>query len=90
MRRGAADWKEQIPAMMKKHLQRQRHQDSSVTPRYAEMEIAADPAQRVAARSPFVPSHAPWYAMKGVMHSQVEVLVDNEFESVRQVIFPPF
>lgn len=91
-KREAADVKERFPAMMKKTQQRERHLDSNVTTRDAESEIGADlgHGHRVTPCSPLFPPapHAPCYAMTGVIHPQVEVLVDNEFEAVHQVICP--
>jgi hypothetical protein len=86
MSRNEAGVKVQIPAMMKKTQQRERHLDSNVTTRDAESEIAADLGHhhRVTPCSPLDPPHAPWYAMKGVKHPQV----GNEFEAVRQVSCP--
>jgi hypothetical protein len=62
--------------------------DSSVATRDAESEIAAGLGHRhrVTPCCPLAPSQAPCYAIKGVMHTQVEVLADNEFEEVHQVI----
>ena len=91
-KREAADVKERFPAMMKKTQQRERHLDSNVTTRDAESEVGADleHGHRVTPCSPLFPPapHAPCYAMKGVIHPQVEVLVDNEFEAEHQVICP--
>ena len=90
MRRNAADVKRRFPAMMKKTQPRERQLDRSVTTRDAESEIAADLAvghrHRVTPCCPLAPTQARCYAMKGVMHPQVEVLADNEFEEVHQVI----
>jgi hypothetical protein len=92
MRRNAAVVEKKIPAMMKKTQLRERQLDRSVTTRDAESEIAADLAvghrHLVTPCSPLAPTQAPCYAMKGVMHPQVEVFVDNKFEAVHQVICP--
>jgi hypothetical protein len=62
--------------------------DSSVATGDAESEIAAGLGHRhrVTPWCPLAPTQAPCYAMKGVMHPQVEVFVDNEFEELHQVI----